>query len=107
MTRASWPSLRASEKRRHCPSNGSPHACRWARPRALGPCCIVGCNTMRNHHANNSSSNLWFDPFLLGRGLANNQGQVPCPTRERSPHKCLVLSDLKPAPPPSPARGIG
>jgi hypothetical protein len=26
-------------------------------------CCIVGCNTMRNHHANNSSSNLWFDPF--------------------------------------------
>jgi hypothetical protein len=35
-------------------------------------------------------------------GLANSQGQVPCPTRERSPHKCLVVSDLKPASRPIP-----
>jgi hypothetical protein len=39
---------------------------------------------------------------VLVMGLASNQGQVPCPTRKRSPHKCLVVSDLKPAPPPIP-----
>src|ERR1039457_2847804 len=39
---------------------------------------------------------------VLVMGLASNQGQVPCPTRERSPHKCLVVSDLKPAPRPIP-----
>ena len=35
---------------------------------------------------------------VLVMGLASNQGQVPCPTRERSPHECLVVSDLKPEP---------
>jgi hypothetical protein len=35
-------------------------------------CCIVGCNTMRNHHANNSSSNLWFDPFSDYWGFLTN-----------------------------------
>ena len=39
---------------------------------------------------------------VLVMGLASNQGQVPCPTRERSPHKCLVVSDLQPAPRPIP-----
>jgi hypothetical protein len=39
---------------------------------------------------------------VLVMGLASNQGQVPCPTRERSPHECLVVSDLQPAPRPTP-----
>src|ERR1039457_319552 len=39
---------------------------------------------------------------VLVMGFAKKQGQVPCPTRERSPHECLVVSDLKPAPRPIP-----
>jgi hypothetical protein len=35
-------------------------------------------------------------------GLAKNQGQVPIPTQGGSPHECLVVSDLKPAPRPIP-----
>ena len=39
---------------------------------------------------------------VLVMGLAKRQGQVPCPIREHSPHECLVVSDLKPAPRPIP-----
>ena len=61
------------ERRPPCPSSELPPACKWALPEASSPCYNTGYTPMRNllttphpeqRHANNSSSNLRFDPFI-------------------------------------------
>jgi hypothetical protein len=38
--------------------------------KSAGPCCTVGCNTMRNQHAHNSGSNLWLTPAYATKWLS-------------------------------------
>jgi hypothetical protein len=41
----------------------------WVRPGAPGPCRTIGCDTLRNHYAYNSSPNLWFDYQTFDRSF--------------------------------------
>src|ERR1039458_4670618 len=75
MIRASWRSRRGAERKPRCRSSELPSVCRWAPQKASNPCCSIGHRPLgspptkvrqQKRHANNSSSNLRFDPF---RGL--------------------------------------
>ena len=91
MILASWQSRRGSGRKPRCRSSGLSSVCRWAPQKTSNRCCSVGHRSVgspltkvrqQKRHANNSSSNLRFDPFKSPTAPKGCSGLAAAPTSQ-------------------------